>query len=52
MGHNAPFADLAVELQRESGVRAVIVTAGADGAYVASGDGGVDHVPAPSRRGG
>ena len=48
LGRNAPFADLAGELRRESGVRAVVVTAGADGAYVASGDGGVDHVPAPS----
>ncbi len=47
LGHNAPFADLAVELQRGSGVRAVVVTAGADGAYVASDEGGVDHVPAP-----
>jgi ribokinase len=48
LGHNAPFADLAVALQHESGVRAVVVTAGADGAYVASDDGGLDHVPAPS----
>ena len=48
MGHDAPFAVLAVELQRESGVRAVIVTAGADGAFLASRDGGVNHVPAPS----
>ena len=48
VGHDAPFAVLAVELQRESGVRAVIVTAGADGAFLASRDGGVNHVPAPS----
>ena len=48
MGHDAPFAVLAVELQRESGVRAVIVTAGADGAFLASRDGAVHHVPAPS----
>ena len=48
VGHNAAFADLAVDLQRESGVRTVIVTAGADGAFLASRDGAVDHVPAPS----
>ncbi len=47
VGHDAPFADLAVELQSESGVRTVIVTAGADGAFVANGDGGAQHIPAP-----
>lgn len=45
--HDAPVADLAVELQRESGVRTVIVTAGAGGAYVATDDSGFHHVPAP-----
>jgi ribokinase len=48
VGHDAPFPVLAAELQRESGVQAVIVTAGADGAFLASRDGSVDHVPAPS----
>ncbi len=47
-GHDAPLADLALELQRELGMKAVIVTAGADGAFLASSDGRVDHVPAPS----
>ena len=47
VGHDAPFADLAVELQRKSGVRTVIVTAGADGAFEVTGGGAVHHVPAP-----
>jgi ribokinase len=47
VGHNAPFADLAAELQRELGIGTVILTAGADGAFLASGDGSVNHVPAP-----
>lgn len=47
-GHEAPLADIAAELQREWGMKAVIVTAGAEGAFLAGGDGRVEHIPAPS----
>lgn len=49
-GREAPLADLAILLQRELGVPAVILTAGAEGAFLASGDAVVHHVPAPSVR--
>jgi ribokinase len=43
-GHDGPPGELARVLAERLGVGAVVVTAGADGAYVAA-DGGVEHVP-------
>jgi ribokinase len=43
-GHDGPPGELARLLAERLGVGAVVVTAGADGAYVAA-DGGVEHVP-------
>jgi ribokinase len=47
-GHEAPFPELARAVQRQSGVPAVILTAGDKGAFLANRDGDVHHVPAPS----
>lgn len=44
VGREAPVAELAAEVQERLGVPAVVVTAGAAGAYVAAG-GQVQHVP-------
>lgn len=46
-GHEAPLGDLAAELQGKLKSKAVIVTAGPDGAFLASSDGRIEHVPAP-----
>ena len=45
-GHDGPPGELAAVLRERLGLGAVIVTAGANGAFLAS-DGGVEHVTAP-----
>lgn len=46
-GHDGPLDELAAELVGELGVATVVVTAGGDGAYLATSEGPSRHFPAP-----